>query len=516
MPRYEFPAAPDELWWGGCSQDGLLQPFGFRRCAFDQATDNNNNQAAPVLLSTQGRYLWSDAPLNCTFHSRGLTVETTSPLHQGRAANGLRGAYRAVAKKFFPPSGKAPPREFFTLAQFNTWIELTYDQSQERILDYARGILDHGFDPGILMIDDGWQRAYGDWHFRADRFSDPGSMVAELKRQGFRTMLWVVPFITADTPVFRDLQERNLLLRDTTGATAIRNWWNGYSAVLDLTHPDAIAWMRGELNRLKRDFGVDGFKFDAGDFTFYRADDLAHGSATPAAQCEAWARLGAEYNFNEFRACWKMGNQPLVQRLWDKAHSWHENGLAALIPNSIAQGLIGHAFTCPDMIGGGEFRDFAANADRIDQELVVRMAQCSALMPMMQFSAAPWRILDDRHLACCRAAAALHARHGPRFWRLARHAARTGEPILRALAYEYPDSGYERITDQFMVGSDLLVAPVLQRGADSRRIVLPPGKWRDDQAVEHLGPKAFETATNLERLPYFVRQSPSTARRRKS
>lgn len=513
MPVLNFSATPDEFWWGATAQDGVLQPFGFRRCSFEQSADNNHNQSAPLLLSSQGRYLWSETPLRYAFHPEGFEVESDSKITLNQTRGGLRTAFRAAARKYFPPSGKVPPREFFTLAQFNTWIELTYDQSQERILEYARGILAHDFEPGILMIDDGWQQAYGEWAFRGDRFSAPREMIAELKKLGFRVMLWVVPFITADTPVFRKLAARGALLRDARGAIAIRRWWNGHSAVLDLSHPEAINWIRAQLDGLRRDFCVDGFKFDAGDFYAYRADDQAHGSAAPADQCEAWARLGAEYAFNEFRACWRMGGQPLVQRLWDKAHSWHENGLAALIPNSIAQGLLGHAFICPDMIGGGEYQDFAANSDKLDQELIVRMAQCSALMPMMQFSAAPWRILDARHLDHCREAAELHRQHATRFWRLAQAAARTGEPILRALTYEYPKSGYDRITDQFMIGSDLLVAPVLQRGAVSRRIVLPVGRWLDDQGITHVGPSTFETPVTLSRLPHYLRQPARTRRR---
>ncbi len=64
-------------------------------------------------------------------------------------------------------------------------------------------------------------------------------------------------------------------------------------------------------------------------------------------QCEAWARLAAEFDFNELRACWKMGGQPLAQRLHDKPQTWGHGGLASLIPEGIVQGLIGHPFTAP-------------------------------------------------------------------------------------------------------------------------------------------------------------------------
>jgi alpha-glucosidase (family GH31 glycosyl hydrolase) len=109
--------------------------------------------------------------------------------------------------------------------------------------------------------------------------------------------------------------------------------------------------------------------------------------------------VGLSHPLNEFRACWKMGGALLAQRLHDKPATWGGHGLASLIPESIAQGLIGHPFGCPDMIGGG---DHAAAG--VDQELFVRNAQLAALHPMMQFSLAPHRVLDRDHLAAGREA----------------------------------------------------------------------------------------------------------------
>ena len=140
--------------------------------------------------------------------------------------------------------------------------------------------------------------------------------------------------------------------------SAIRRWWNGYSAVLDATNPGAVAWLHTQLDALVTEHAVDGFKFDSGDLWSYRENDTTFTTTDPVGQCEAWARAGVKYPFNEYRACWKMGGQPLAQRLHDKPSTWGAGGLASLIPDSIAQGLIGHPFVCPDMIGGGELTVF--------------------------------------------------------------------------------------------------------------------------------------------------------------
>ena len=77
------------------------------------------------------------------------------------------------------------------------------------------------------------------------------------------------------------------------------------------------------------------------------------------------------------------------------------------MPMAILQGLLGHPFICPDMIGGGEWTYRDLNIP-VDKELFVRMAQCSALFPMMQFSQAPWEALDKEHLELVKDAHDLH------------------------------------------------------------------------------------------------------------
>ena len=77
---------------------------------------------------------------------------------------------------------------------------------------------------------------------------------------------------------------------------------------------------------------------------------------------------------NEYRACFKMGGQPLVQRLCDKGHDW--KAVRQLVPDMIQAGLLGHSFVCPDMIGGGSWMAFAPDAPTpFDPEIFVRSAQ---------------------------------------------------------------------------------------------------------------------------------------------
>ena len=443
----------------------------------------------------------SEEPFVFQFEEGALAVAGTEELITGEGHGSLKGAFQYASRTFFPPASGIPEELLFTAPQYNLWIELLYEPTQEKVLQYAKDVLAQGMPPGVIMIDDNWHGPYGTWTFHSGKFPDPGRMVQELHNMGFKVMLWVCPFVSPDSLTFRELEPSGILLKDREGQTAIRKWWNGHSAVLDCTNPEAVKWIQDRLDALQREYGIDGFKLDAGDVEFYEADDRSYSITTPSGQCEAWAKVGLSYKLNEYRACWKLAGQPLAQRLKDKSHEWEGNGLDSLIPDGLAQGLLGYAYTCPDMIGGGEYMSFTSS--KLDQELFVRSAQCSALFPMMQFSAAPWRLLDEEHLRYCVEAAQLHDQFGSEILALAEHAAKTGEPIMRHMAYEFPDAGMENIQDQFMLGSSILVAPAVLKGMRSREVVFPEGTWRGDDGSMVEGPTTIQIDVPLSRLPYY-------------
>ena len=174
-----------------------------------------------------------------------------------------------------------------------------------------------------------------------------------------------------------------------------------------------------------------------------------------------FAEMGLYYPLNESRASWKMAGLPLVQRLRDKSHNWGD--LKKLIPDQMSQSIMGYNYTCPDMVGGGEYQSFL-NSSTIDEELIVRSAQVHTLMPMMQFSVGPWRVLSKENMKICLDMANLHTKMGESILQLAKEASKTGEPIVKPMALAFPDNGYELIKDQFMLGNNILVAPVVEKG----------------------------------------------------
>lgn len=481
MLKKTFRFLKGEYWYGGIVHLGRVMPISENsEAVFDLISgEKASDQYSPLFISNKGRYIYSEKPFIITFSNGGISIEGIGETELSEGFETLKGAAVAAAKKHFNLCGKIPERNFFRVPQYNTWIELMYNQNEKDILNYAQSLLNEGMKSGILMIDEGWASDYGDFDFCCKKFKNPVLMVEKLHSMGFKVMLWVTPHISPDSDCFRELRNTDFLVRDSDGKIAVREWWNGYSCILDLSNPKACDWFRGKLCGVMEKYGVDGFKFDAGGAYLYRGDDK---TAVVQEACEhtlSFDRFCAGFEYNELRSVWNCGGEPIVCRLQDKIPQWdHEEGITALMPNMLLQGLLGYYYGCPDMVGGGAYAYFNKDDRGCDEELYLRWLETSLLCPMVQFSISPKRVLSEESFKKVMQLIELREKYAEKIIELAENAATSGEPIIRYMEYEFPCEGMEEITDQFMLGSDTLVAPVTEKGALKRKVALPKGKWK--------------------------------------
>ena len=512
-----------EYFWGGDAGCGWQMPvcrdIAYERdCRYDSAT-----QYMPMYLSTKGRYVWSETGMKASLSNGEMIFESDSAIELNEDGTNLRQAYLNAMEKHFPftktrEGGKTLPREFFKVAQFNTWVEFAYDQNQKGILEYAHALIDNGFEPGIFMIDEGWQTRYGQWKFDLHKFPDPGAMVKELHNLGFIVMLWVTPMVSpegvdfckATGALFNPSTYKDLFLRTKEGEVAVVKWWNGYSAILDLRKQCDRDYLSERLDFLVNEYGVDGFKFDGGGYDCYAGSNIQNG--TPRDDHDqgelniAWNEFGAKYKFHEYKDTFKGGGKPTIQRLWDREHLWlGGSGITSIMPTSILQGLFGHPFICPDMIGGGSWTDDYQPDFKIDEELFIRWAELSSMFPMMQFSRAPWKCLSKESLDIVIKWYKHHLSLADTIIELVENAEKTGEPILRCLEYNDPHNGYAMINDQFMLGTDILVCPVVEKGVYEKEVVFPYGKWVDPRGNVYEGRTKRVLKCPIEELLWFKR-----------
>ncbi len=507
MRKYYY-IEKNEHWWFGNVADGYTMPFSERdEYELNFLVNRTYNQVNPLLVSSHGRYIYVEG--DCIVSASGgmITVsEADGGIYFGEGHSTLKGAYLAAAERFFLKREKCVPDIVCAAPQYCTWMDMLQQVDQKKVISYAESIIEKGMPPGLLIIDDGWMCDYGDWRFDQRKFPDPKAMIDRLHSLGFKVILWVCPFVNRAVNDYVWLETQGALVKSSDGATASRVWWNDVSAVLDGTSPVSFAWLGDKLDGLMRRYGVDGFKFDAGDAMYYESDDGTYAPTSPNKQSGLWADFALRYEFSELRACVGKGGRPVVQRLSDKRCNWKKkDGLGSLVPNMIQAGLAGYIYCCPDMIGGGNAADAEGNVFIQDEELFARSCECAALMPMMQFSHAIWKKSCFLSGIAVRFAN-LHASFSEYITSLARHGAQTFEPILRNMEYEFPHCGFERIIDQFMLGDQYLVAPVVEKGRRTRKVVLPEGyKWRYVPENKMYAAGEAEVNAPLDVLPYFER-----------
>lgn len=518
---YRFKINAGEYWWGGTTISKFC-PLTAESEYHQDFRNSAHNQSAPFFVSTDGRYIWSDNPFKVDIEGGEFIIDGEEvALYE--AGTCLRDAYKAAQAKHFPCDQVKLPKEFFRSAQYNTWMEFTYYLTQEGVLEFARKWLENGFEPGIFILDEGWHQhtAYGQWEFDFARFPDPKAMIKELHDMGYTVMLWVVPYVCTNGPAYvrtalRPHLNKNpeaaakTFMRTKEGSVAVVPWWNGYSAVLDMTNPCDVDFLDEQLQYLMDEYGVDGFKFDGGTPSNFMSRSVINGEfATDKTAHEiniAWNDFGRRYRFHEYKDTYKGGGKNVIQRLHDRKPVWEGHGIDDLIPCALTAGMIGHPFICPDMVGGGEWSYKFLPGFELDEEVFVRSAQCSALFPMMQFSWAPWQAVSEENMGYCLEAAKLHKRMSDEIIRLVEEAEMTGEPILRSLEYNDPHKGYADIVDQFMLGEDILVAPVITKSTFEREVAFPAGEWVDEDGNVYEGNTRAVLPSPINKLLWFRRK----------
>ena len=515
-----------EYWWGAVVNKGYVQPYNnfsardnyflddpspapySTDVPFDLGSMSVKGVTAPLLVSSKGRYVWSDRPFSFLFRDGVLHIsskyEKVEPVNAGET---LREAYLVACAAHFPFDGREPAELMFTKPQFNNWIEtVVLGINQENAEKFLDALHNSGFPCGVVMIDGGWQRYHGCRDFNPDTFPDGKHLFDKIHDYGYKGVLWCSYFLSPDSrPEFTSYRPgaQDILVHSKHDPSdpALVWWWSGISVTLDLTREDLRQKFTDELVSFGERFHIDGFKFDGGDPECFRGDAVfSEPSMEPADFAHAYARVGETVPYTEFRVAYKAGGLPLVIRHCDVGHSWEE--FNAVIPDLLTAGLLGSPYVFADMIGGGLAGSFMPGKS-FSHKLFVRSCELQALMPMMQFSAAPWRVLTEEEYSICRKFADLHVEFGPYIMEQVHHASSTGEPIMRTMEYEFPGCGYALVNQQFMLGPKYLIAPVTNED-DSKTIYIPEGTWLDDMGETIEGPQVLELRNiPLGRLPYY-------------
>ncbi len=451
-----------------------------------------------------------------TRFDRGITIRAIEPENFSYSViigEGFSDARLKFLRKVGLPE-KIPNKRVFVKPIFSTWVEFKKDVDQKKVMDLVENLRKYEFPCSVIEIDDRWEKNYGDFTFDPSKFPDPKGLVDAIHDAGYLATLWVYPFINYESENYEYAKSRNYFVLDPEkDEPAHVVWWDGAGGLIDISNPEAREWFNGKLENLKKRYGFDGFKFDAGDGSFFpivRPENKivkpiklgrTHGGLMPNQYTDEWLRFIAEnqYDLAEARVGYLAQQFGIIAREGDKESVWGlNNGLHASITQALTLSLTGYMYIMPDMIGGNQY------GHKCYKELFIRWVEAASLMPIVQYSITPWTY-DDETVEIAKKYALLHEFLGEYYLSLAEKAKETGEPILCPLVLRYEeDERCAYINDEFLIGN-LLVAPIIESGCQERTVYLPRGIWLDFWSLKEIrGPCEIAAKAPLNRLPLYI------------
>jgi alpha-D-xyloside xylohydrolase len=412
------------------------------------------------------------------------------------------------------------------------------DANQAEVESDVQIMRDKDLATTAIWIDRPYATAENTFDFDGARYTDAAAMIQHAHDLGFRMSLWHVPYLDeksadklAATQALRDEATAKGYYPAKTGLLLFNNW----GRPIDLTNKDAYGWWQSLIHRYT-DLGIEGFKLDYGEDVVVGigtgrnvwqfsdgSDERTMHASFQTFYHQAYAEtLPTTGGFLLCRAG-TYGDQSHVSVIWpgdldatfakrgdpgtDAGKAYTSTGG---LPASVIAGLSLSASGFP-MFGAdtGGYRHSPP-----DQETFMRWFEQTALSTVMQIgtssSTVAWELqqngFDQSELDAYQKYTRLHLRLFPYEWTYVERLQKDGRPITRPLGLAYPELG-EHPDDTYLFGDDLLVAPVVERGATVRDVSFPPGTWLDWwSGAAHDGGQHASVAAPVDTLPLFVRR----------
>jgi alpha-glucosidase (family GH31 glycosyl hydrolase) len=413
---------------------------------------------------------------------------------------------------------------------FGPWSDSVGGQAAA--LDVARRLRAHRIPTSALWVED-WMGSREDGRrfvmrplsHRLDdtMYPDLPALARELGASGMRLLGYFCPEVAHGTALYEAARAGGHLVCDAQGRPLVVDILGNRHGELDLTTERTRRWVGETLFEPARALGFDGWMADFGEYLPWQAR-LADGTdgreghnrqplLWQKTNRDFWRRARPDGDCTFFSRSATLGSQGVAQVVWggDSDTDFDvADGLPTVVPQLLSAAVCGLPYWGTDIAG---YMTFGLTRPA-DKELFWRWLELGALLPVMRThhgTARPRNWHWDRDEETVRQYARyarLHAALFPYLYALAQAAARSGTPIARPLALAAPDDGEAwRLDDEFLLGPDLLVAPVVRRGVRRRRVYLPAGEWLEWFGPARLSGPAWVTVdAPLDRIPLFVRR----------
>lgn len=414
------------------------------------------------------------------------------------------------------PSG-APDFRMIQHPIWSTWAQFARDIDETNLMEYAQEINERGFANAQLEIDDLWEICYGSLTVDVKKFSDMKKFVQDIKAMGYRATIWIHPFINQNCePWYSDALAAGYLVLNEDGSPDT-SWWNNNGSVaayIDFTNPTAAEWWYQRVKLIVDTYDIDSLKFDAGEASWSPEVAVQTGDIDlhPHHITQAYVRTCARFgDMIEVRTGFQTQTLPIFVRMVDRDSIWGlTNGLSTVITTTFQMNLNGYTMVLPDMIGGNGFNLANPGSGLPTKQLFIRWVQANTFLPAMQFSFVPWGF-DNETSEISLKYTKLHAEYATQIQAAMNASVKDGRPVNGPLWWIAPnDDQALTIWDQYLLGEDIIVAPILVENATSRDIYLPEGEWleKGEKSKVHIGPAWIRGhSVPIDDLAFFVRKT---------
>ncbi len=431
----------------------------------------------PFFFSNRGYgiFMHTSAPVTCDFGASYIGADRLFMADEQMDFFIFFGEPKDILNEYTNITGKSP---MLPLWSFGTWMSRITYFSQEEGLEIARQLRAHKIPSDVIHFDTGW---FGvdwqcDYQFAKDRFKDPVGMLKQLSKDGFHTCLWQLPYFTPKNRFFPEIIEKGLHVVNATGGMPYED------AVLDFSNPETVSWYQEKITGLLKQ-GVSTIKCDFGEAApyngFYHSGKggLYEHNLYPLRYNKAlWEAVERQYPGEGIiwaRSAWA-GSQRYALH-WGGDAATNNIGMLGDLRGGLSFGLSGFSFWSHDMGG------FVTASP---EDIYRRWLPFGFLSSHTRAHGAPptepW-LISESFTEAFRECAEMKYRLMPYVYAQAKDCSERGLPMVRALLVEFPDDpGAWLVEDEYMFGSQMLVAPLMESG-NSRTVYLPKGKWIDYQ-----------------------------------
>mgnify|MGYP002510180723 CR=1 FL=1 len=397
----------------------------------------------------------------------------------------INSSMKKILSSFMKLTGPAvlPPKWSFGL-WYSTGFKGSSRENAEK--DAARFRMEE-IPCDVLHFDCYWLREdrWCDFVWDDEMYPQHLDMIKNLKKQGYKICLWMNPYVTVTTDMYREGKEKGYFAKNAAGEPYEADLWHGLLSpcvLLDFTNPEAKAWFQDKVKKvlsegvdvLKTDFGED-IPCDALFFNGMTGEDLRNVYSRlynqtvfeASKECKGeenavvWARSGCA-GMQQFPVCWS----------GDPRSSYE--GMAATLRAGLSMAMSGVPFWSHDM--GGFY-------GKVTKDIFIRWSQFGLFTSHSRLHGTttrqPWAY-DEETKMIVKEAVCLRYKLMPYIWKTAKNCVEQGVPFIRPMVLEcQEDKNTKDMWDQYFFGEDILVAPVFGGGMAERDVYLPEGEWEE-------------------------------------